>query len=119
MDLIDAADVCLGEPNDHVFLLFMPKLQVATEYFIKTGFKTSDIISMAKDICKALDYCHSRNILHRDIKPENIFVDTEGNFKLGDFGVAKKLERTQASMSIADNTGRATVREHLPTQEIS
>lgn len=58
-----------------------------------------DVIRLGIDVCNALTVCGSKNIIHRDIKPENIFVDSEGNFKLGDFGVAKQLEKTEASMS--------------------
>lgn len=35
-----------------------------------------------------LEYCHSVNIFHRDIKPENIFLQHNGNIKLGDWGLA-------------------------------
>lgn len=51
------------------------------------------------DICQALEVCKTHHLLHRDIKPANIFVDTNGTFKLGDFGVAKKLEKTTLNMS--------------------
>ena len=51
------------------------------------------VVKIAKDICQALVLCNSRQIVHRDIKPENIFVSEDGNFKLGDFGIAKIATR--------------------------
>lgn len=52
----------------------------------------AQVIQLGREICAALALCASRGILHRDIKPENIFVNDFGHFKLGDFGVARKLE---------------------------
>ena len=46
-------------------------------------------------ICKALTLCHKLGIIHRDIKPQNIFLSRDGNFKLGDFGIAKHMDGTQ------------------------
>ena len=40
-----------------------------------------------------------RNIIHRDIKPENIFVNDFGDFKLGDFGIARKMENVTGGLS--------------------
>ena len=52
------------------------------------------IIRLAKDICNALITCQDKNIIHRDIKPQNVFIADNGHFKLGDFGIARTIERT-------------------------
>ena len=47
------------------------------------------ICKFGEDLCKALVLCHSRSVIHRDIKPQNIFISKDGDYKLGDFGIAK------------------------------
>lgn len=69
------------------------------EYIECNGFTEKDVINLGIDICKALEVCQKSNIIHRDIKPENIFVSEMGNFKLGDFGIARQLEKTTAGLS--------------------
>lgn len=51
-----------------------------------------DVIRMGIDICKALERCRALDIIHRDIKPGNIFISDQGDFKLGDFGIARTIE---------------------------
>ena len=52
------------------------------------------VMAVAKDICAALVLCKKHNIIHRDIKPQNIFLSDNGDYKLGDFGIAKTVEKT-------------------------
>lgn len=58
-----------------------------------------DVIQLGIDICHALEVCQKYNIIHRDIKPENIFVSDIGTYKLGDFGIARQLEKTSSGLS--------------------
>jgi len=58
-----------------------------------------EIIQLGCDICTALEICAKRNIIHRDIKPENIFINDFGYFKLGDFGIARKMENMTGGLS--------------------
>ncbi|MEI3503340.1 MAG: protein kinase [Anaerovoracaceae bacterium] len=48
---------------------------------------------------RRLEFCSKFNIIHRDIKPENIFIAPSGDYKLGDFGIAKTVEKTRLGMS--------------------
>ena len=53
------------------------------------------VLRIGIDLCQALILCHSQNILHRDIKPSNIFRNRFGNYKLGDFGIARLLDESR------------------------
>lgn len=58
-----------------------------------------EVIRLGCDICSALEVCGQKGVIHRDIKPENIFVHELGHYKLGDFGIARKLENTSGGLS--------------------
>lgn len=64
-----------------------------------------DVIRMGIDICKALEICQKHNIIYRDIKPENIFVSKQGDFKLGEFGIARCMEN---ATTVVSRIGAAT-----------
>jgi len=62
----------------------------------KNNYYTNEkfVWKVIRQIASALNYCHENTqgkILHRDIKPANILIDSNGNVKLGDFGVARQL----------------------------
>jgi eukaryotic-like serine/threonine-protein kinase len=58
---------------------------------------TNEILSLFRQLLSAVAFAHAQLILHRDIKPGNVLVDTTGQVKLLDFGVAKWLVEDQES----------------------
>lgn len=52
-----------------------------------------EVLKLAYDIGIALQSAHNKNVLHRDVKLENVFYcERKKQYKLGDFGIAKKTE---------------------------
>ena len=62
------------------------------------------VIKIGVDIGRALEECEEEKIVHRDIKPDNIFVNKNGTFKLGDFGLSLKMSKS-ASFSLRKSAG--------------
>ena len=56
-----------------------------------------DVVSILRDVAKALAFAHSKNVVHRDIKPENILISGDSAV-VADFGIAKAIgaARTQS-----------------------
>ena len=77
----------------------MELLKPFTSYIKEHTLTVRDVIKLGIDMCHALEVCQKYNIIHRDIKPENIFVSDLGDFKLGDFGIARQLEKTSSGLS--------------------
>jgi serine/threonine protein kinase len=75
-------------------------------------------VYIVKEVCKALSYSHSKNIVHRDIKPSNIMIANppvspfdkegikEGFVKVMDFGIARELKDTLTRLTgMVDTSG--------------
>ena len=62
------------------------------EYMRRQGkLPVREALSVAVQICDALDFAHRNNTVHRDIKPANILLTGDGTAKIVDFGLAEIL----------------------------
>jgi serine/threonine protein kinase len=72
-------------------LIRMELLDGLDTIFKKGSVSEKEVAKLGIDICRALELCAKYNTLHRGIKPSNILVSSHGDYKLGDFGIAKRL----------------------------
>src|SRR5471030_1362964 len=55
----------------------------------------AEVVSILRDVSKALAYAHERLVVHRDIKPDNVVL-TGGSAAVIDFGIAKAISASRA-----------------------
>jgi serine/threonine-protein kinase len=61
--------------------------------------EASRAMSLTADICAALDFSHRNGIVHRDVKPGNVMITPQGTVKVMDFGIARAVSDSAATMT--------------------
>ena len=100
--IVGISDYKVVEKEDSIGWTIYIRMELLTginKYLTQHTITEEDIINLGLDLSEALEYCEKLKIIHRDIKPENIFISKFGEYKLGDFGIARKLENTSSIMS--------------------
>lgn len=101
-NIVSVEDYKVIEKTDGIgwdIYIRMELLTPFNAYITDRVMSESEIVNLGIDMCTALELCAKKNIIHRDIKPENIFINAFGNYKLGDFGIARKLENVSGGLS--------------------
>ncbi len=65
------------------------------------------VITVGRQLCRALEVAHEQGVIHRDIKPQNLVVDRGGFVKVMDFGIARLAGARPAAGKQLTATGSA------------
>lgn len=91
-----------------------------SEILKRTG--TIDVANASQvvgDVCEALQYIQTQGLVHRDIKPSNIMIDTEGNVKLLDLGLARIEQGSEAATEFTATGQAMGTADYIPPEQIN
>ncbi len=75
---------------------YIPNAKSLTQYARDRGLGTRERLELFAKVCEAVHHGHQKGIIHRDLKPANILVDSSGQPKVIDFGVARATDSDRA-----------------------
>jgi len=100
--IVNCEDYRVMEHTDIIgwdILIRMELLTPLTDHQLRNPLNEQEVLRLGKEIASALVYCQKQGMIHRDIKPQNVFISKTGQYKLGDFGVARTVEKTMSGLS--------------------
>ncbi|MDW0111828.1 Stk1 family PASTA domain-containing Ser/Thr kinase [Sporosarcina saromensis] len=86
----------VGEDEElHYFVMEYIEGQTLKKFIHTNGpLNPEQAVSIMRQLVSAIANAHHNGIIHRDIKPQNILMDTDGDVKITDFGIAMALSAT-------------------------
>ncbi len=94
-----------GEPIPYFAMEYIPNALPITRYADEKKLGTRDRLELFARVCDAVQHGHGKGIIHRDLKPSNILVDSTGQPKIIDFGVALATDADLAVSTIQTAAG--------------
>lgn len=118
-NVVQFIGACTKKPHLCIVFEFMKGGSVYDSLRTVGTFPMNDILRIALEVCRGMDYLHKIKILHRDLKAANLLLDEHGTVKIADFGVARVID-SQGVMTAETGTYRwmaPEIIEHKPYGE--
>ena len=85
---------------------YISSARTLTEYAVDRKLGTRERLSLFAKVCDAVQHGHLKGVVHRDLKPGNILVDSSGQPKIIDFGVARSTDSDLAVTTLQTDVGQ-------------
>ena len=85
---------------------YIPGARDLTEFADEKNLSLRARLQLFVQVCDAVHHGHQKGITHRDLKPGNILVDTSGQPRIIDFGVARSTDSDLSSATLATSVGQ-------------
>ncbi|MCK4872814.1 MAG: protein kinase [Phycisphaerales bacterium] len=96
-----------AEPGVPFFAMeYIPGAAAITDYAVSNKLSTRERLELLAKVCDAVHHGHEQGIIHRDLKPGNILVDSTGEPKIIDFGVARATDSDIAVTTLRTDVGQ-------------
>jgi non-specific serine/threonine protein kinase/serine/threonine-protein kinase len=93
-------------PTPFFAMEYVPAARSLTEYAAEKKLGTRDRLGVFLKVCDAVHHGHTKGVIHRDLKPANILVDSAGQPKIIDFGVARATDADLAVTTLQTDVGQ-------------
>ncbi|MFM8286816.1 MAG: protein kinase domain-containing protein [Planctomycetaceae bacterium] len=80
--------------GQHFFTMGFIEGQSLKERMQRGPLVPREAAELLRKLAEAIAYAHRRGVVHRDLKPANVLLDAQGEPRVTDFGLARKLEQT-------------------------
>jgi WD40 repeat protein len=84
---------------------YIPNAKSIVEHVKINNLSMHERLELFAKACEAIHHGHQKGIIHRDLKPSNILVDSSGQPKVIDFGVARSTDSDMAVTTLQTNVG--------------